>query len=714
MFNRHIFDIWSLQEVMNSLPEITLHWYSKREGVFKEVNKKTYNKKWDYLIGGRKTPKKALRNIIPQGFQFKSKEDSIFFARNYLGVIKQDNFLTILKEILNVSSINTEKIRTFNPIYMLSFLSNPEGTCIYGTVDLRDPSEMLYKNKRPTETRKTGEVDTSKIKSYTVSIHPLWLYLTKIISGQSFPSLHEVFEEISQLQEEFVNRFTCQERYYFNDWVVDTSFLMRYAEFPYNPLVVFRNSILSSTLGSIKIHISTGVFKEIEGHKKGKNLEKKQRAVSVSRILKEFRENYPNDFIEHTLLEDDPEIQKLTKIYSFSKVDAHSVLIVKKLQEEGQSPLLLTTDYDIMNVAASFKIPVANRCPPAELSLTSKSVNKIYQKTVDDILEWFFEAASLDPLKPYLKGKIVPSVCDILVKSKRDFPKFLEELTNTTPSFFIEGIERVREGYFSEKLPPLLKDYLFGNKDKKLLKSKDTLLFLLDPERLPKASWPSGEGIHPFFNQYLAITAADHHFIQNEEEKIIAVNGPPGTGKTTLLKEIVANTVVKMASVVADVKKSGKGLVHKRRSTTHTKESPVIWYCGFKPFKDLGIVVASANNNAVQNVAKELPLQDNNALNENNPLVKEVILDDPATFALWTRFKELADACFKRIFPQEKKNIKCFLNISAVLGKKSFANPFLKTAYKEIKRIKSDSKEGGPLYNLETVKEEKLRLASRP
>lgn len=101
-------------------------------------------------------------------------------------------------------------------------------------------------------------------------------------------------------------------------------------------------------------------------------------------------------------------------------------------------------------------------------------------------------------------------------------------------------------------------------------------------------------------------------------EHMRSVNGPPGTGKTTLLKDIFAELVVQQAQEI--LKLSDKEMVG-NENTVYYKNAKI----GIVPdsIAEKNIVVASSNNGAVQNIVKELPL--NSGIdNELLPLLLEV------------------------------------------------------------------------------------------
>lgn len=115
--------------------------------------------------------------------------------------------------------------------------------------------------------------------------------------------------------------------------------------------------------------------------------------------------------------------------------------------------------------------------------------------------------------------------------------------------------------------------------------------------------WPSPAGHYQALMQQYALNKMK---VLGEGE-ILAVNGPPGTGKTTLLRDLIAHLLVERAMVLASLACAKDGMsgvtVEAVFSGGKSHAVPVLSpkLTGFE------MVVASSNNGAVENLSLELP-----------------------------------------------------------------------------------------------------------
>lgn len=171
-------------------------------------------------------------------------------------------------------------------------------------------------------------------------------------------------------------------------------------------------------------------------------------------------------------------------------------------------------------------------------------------------------------------------------------------------SFFIDDLEKAKKIE-----TPNLTAYLAGGsvEDRINLNSKKespdfnakALTEILSPEHYPLGRFPSNTEYALSLMQQIAV-----NLTSAEAQNISSVNGPPGTGKTTLLKDIFADLIVKQALSITNLKE------HRIKGTPET-----IYFhkasIGELPDEITAnsIVVTSSNNGAVQNIVNELPLR---------------------------------------------------------------------------------------------------------
>lgn len=96
------------------------------------------------------------------------------------------------------------------------------------------------------------------------------------------------------------------------------------------------------------------------------------------------------------------------------------------------------------------------------------------------------------------------------------------------------------------------------------------------------------------------------------KEGLMGVNGPPGTGKTTLLRDFVASILVNRAQQMVKFDDPEKAFSYKGKTDVNdSSNSPFLHiYDLDSSLKGFEIIVASSNNKAVENITKELPMVD--------------------------------------------------------------------------------------------------------
>lgn len=157
-------------------------------------------------------------------------------------------------------------------------------------------------------------------------------------------------------------------------------------------------------------------------------------------------------------------------------------------------------------------------------------------------------------------------------------------------------------GHFIESLilaRPLRKHRVRVDDDPEVLRE------ITRPEMRSLGKWPSK--YNPALMQQAAINLATGE----DAPEVFSVNGPPGTGKTTLLKEIIADVVVRKALAIGERENklfSGKLKTFRPRWIEGGARADADITIIPDELKALSILVASNNNAAVENISKELPI----------------------------------------------------------------------------------------------------------
>jgi hypothetical protein len=124
------------------------------------------------------------------------------------------------------------------------------------------------------------------------------------------------------------------------------------------------------------------------------------------------------------------------------------------------------------------------------------------------------------------------------------------------------------------------------------------------PDRIPTGRWVTDTDRPLAFSQQFAVNQILRTL--SDTCGVFAVNGPPGTGKTTMLRDVIAAIIVNRAIELADLTSPGEAFTTAREqwqpvqySRTITTPNPKL--TGFE------ILVASSNNGAVDNVSVDIP-----------------------------------------------------------------------------------------------------------
>jgi hypothetical protein len=125
----------------------------------------------------------------------------------------------------------------------------------------------------------------------------------------------------------------------------------------------------------------------------------------------------------------------------------------------------------------------------------------------------------------------------------------------------------------------------------------------VSPGLTPLARWP---GPHRNSLVLLQQSAVNLAFRETKASGLLGINGPPGTGKTTLLRDLVAGIVANRAEAMAKFTDPGDAFEHSGERLK-VGDGWLHLYRLNKSLRGFEMVVASSNNKAVENVSAEIP-----------------------------------------------------------------------------------------------------------
>lgn len=205
------------------------------------------------------------------------------------------------------------------------------------------------------------------------------------------------------------------------------------------------------------------------------------------------------------------------------------------------------------------------------------------------------------------KAMIAPNLIETSLWSRRkeqyanragEFPA-LDPATELMQSFYLKDLEKIKTAFTDNVC-----NYVWameGDRPKRIQIDTDVAQMqnCLRAESFPLGAWPSQYS--PSLMQQIGINLAT-----SGEQAVFSVNGPPGTGKTTLLKEIVASNIVQRAIIMEGYDTPDQAFQKEKFQNPPDQYNQYFFKLDSK-LSGYGILVASNNNAAVENISVELP-----------------------------------------------------------------------------------------------------------
>jgi hypothetical protein len=135
--------------------------------------------------------------------------------------------------------------------------------------------------------------------------------------------------------------------------------------------------------------------------------------------------------------------------------------------------------------------------------------------------------------------------------------------------------------------------------------NRSAVVDVITPRRIPGGRWPTGLDRSLVVSQQFAVNQILGEFAG--QAGIFSVNGPPGTGKTTMLRDVLAGLVVERARRLAELDDpldAFTGVLEEVQLTAGYKPSVRRLRPELTGFE---VVLATANNDAAENVTAEMP-----------------------------------------------------------------------------------------------------------
>ncbi len=179
-------------------------------------------------------------------------------------------------------------------------------------------------------------------------------------------------------------------------------------------------------------------------------------------------------------------------------------------------------------------------------------------------------------------------------------------------SFYLDDLEHILQAAENGRQAPQIGRYLGTDEQEFTAARIDVTRFSAINEALQAKRFPAGRWPTPFPLFLMQQVAVNTSLQVLADGGLFSVNGPPGTGKTTLLMDVIAARIVERATLLAQFGHPEQAFSRSASSIDYpaSKSGNVARGSSFlldARLLDYGIVVASSNNKAVENITRDLP-----------------------------------------------------------------------------------------------------------
>lgn len=190
-------------------------------------------------------------------------------------------------------------------------------------------------------------------------------------------------------------------------------------------------------------------------------------------------------------------------------------------------------------------------------------------------------------------------VYESITKEEAPYPFLLN-------SFYLDDLEQakllIKDGCASSNLKKYL-GMVLSKKRLNILNNDKLIENLTAPKNISPTKWPR-PGRHPLvLLQQIAVNLTRTE-LQNEG--VLAVNGPPGTGKTTLIQDVMASIITDKAEALLKFDDPSEAFTRTNHKISVGKNWLYIHEID-ESLKGFEMLIASSNNKAVENLSAELP-----------------------------------------------------------------------------------------------------------